>query len=256
MVIDFFFRRLFNALRIRLLLLYAYNPFTLRGCFPPVRGLAEGATTDAVVSRIPRIIHIVWVGDPLKAPLSLIDSWAIHNPAFDVVLWGNAELHSRKWFNQDLIDHFGRIGRYESVADLMRYEILFFCGGFAVDADSLCLQSLPDSMFSGEAFACYENEFCVPGLVSNGYLASRPGSHLLRSIVENISTHRFVKSLPGWLVLGPGRLTYAIRSSRAQPFMIYPSHYFIPEHYSGRRYQGPPCEVYARQYWGTTNSVY
>jgi len=36
---------------------------------------------------------------------------------------------------------------------------------------------------------------------------------------------------------------------------IFPSHYFIPEHYNGEKYQGDD-KIYAHQLWGTTSKKY
>lgn len=201
---------------------------------------------------IPNAIHVVWVGDPCKKPAELINSWRVLNPKCIVRVWDNDDYFSRKWLNAELLNYFWKQKRYESMADIMRYEILFFEGGFAVDADSLCLKTLPSFMFELNGFTCYENEKVAPGLLSNGYLAAQSNSPLLSNILSSILNDKRVKSLPGWITLGPGRLTSAYRSTRPAGFTIFPSHYFIPEHYSGRKYMGSDDNVYARQYWAST----
>ena len=55
---------------------------------------------------------------------------------------------------------------WEGVADMMRWEILDQHGGFAVDADSICIRPLEDWLFEPRIFACWENEIARPGLAS------------------------------------------------------------------------------------------
>jgi hypothetical protein len=35
---------------------------------------------------------------------------------------------------------------------------------------------------------------------------------------------------------------------------VYPSHYFIPRHYTGLQYEGND-KIYAEQYWGSTETM-
>src|ERR1043166_7679362 len=93
---------------------------------------------------IPRIIHIVWVGDEALCPYDNIQTWSAANPAFDVKLWGNNELANCNWHNNRAIKQFQIKPQLCGVADVMRWEILFEHGGFSVDADAVCLKSLPD----------------------------------------------------------------------------------------------------------------
>ena len=109
--------------------------------------------------------------------------------------------------NPDLISFFFHLGKYELVVDLLRYEILFDNGGFAIDADTYCLRSLPEQLLTFDGFSCFESKVMAPGLTSNGYLASRPCAQLLDNIIRSISADPLVRSLPGLLTLGPGRLT-------------------------------------------------
>jgi mannosyltransferase OCH1-like enzyme len=82
------------------------------------------------------------------------------------------------------------------VADMMRWEILERYGGFAVDADSVCVRPLADWLFEPEIFACWENEIARPGLIANGYVYSHPGNRLIRQLVNDIhNPHRISQPL-------------------------------------------------------------
>lgn len=240
-------------LRIRFLLLLVSTRTSARSFYLNRLSSFSAASFHSQAYEIPRLIHIVWIGDESRAPLELINSWRLLNPECALIVWGNTELKNRQWINSNLINFFWDRKRFELVADLMRYEILYFYGGFAVDADTLCVKTLPASFFALHGFSCYENETVVPGLISNGYLAVRPRSLLLQSIIISISNDPMVTRLPGWIALGPGRLTSMYRKIKPKGFKIFPSHYFIPEHYTGINYTGPNHSVYCRQMWGSTN---
>jgi len=46
---------------------------------------------------IPKILHIIWVGDEQRQPRQLIDTWVKHHPEWNVRLWGNEDLVGREW---------------------------------------------------------------------------------------------------------------------------------------------------------------
>jgi len=79
---------------------------------------------------------------------------------------------------------------------MMRYEILYWHGGFAVNADSRCIRELPAEMFNREAFSCFENEFERPALLAAGYLASKPKTELLKTIILSIFEDTNIDTLP------------------------------------------------------------
>lgn len=58
-----------------------------------------------------------------------------------------------------------------------------------------------------------------------------------------------------WKTVGPLRLTENYRKQAYTPLRIYPSHTFIPRHFTGVTYQGKD-PVYAHQLWGTTAKNY
>lgn len=204
--------------------------------------------------RIPKTIHIVWVGDESKAPRQMINTWKKQNPAWQVVIWGNTALKKTKWVNQKHINEMFKAGLMCGVADIMRYEILFNYGGFAVDADSICTRPLEDWLFDSQVCAGWENEVARPGLVANGYLAAEPKSALMAELMMKLAeTPTVLNDLP-WKVTGPLFFTNTIRELGYANITYWPSHYFIPEHYSGEKYLGHGHR-FAYQLWGTTKGI-
>lgn len=203
---------------------------------------------------IPKTLHIIWVGDDSKRPDNCIQTWARHNPGWEIKLWGNDDLVERPWINaahmQAMLGH-----ELNGVADMMRWEILYAEGGFVVDADSICLRPLDDSLLQRQAFACWESEIARPGLIAAGYFACQPGDPLVGRIVADIHDAPSVVHDSAWKTVGPQRLTDAYRLYAYHALDILPSHLFIPEHFTGLRYQGTGT-VYAHQEWASTRGSY
>jgi mannosyltransferase OCH1-like enzyme len=201
---------------------------------------------------IPKVLHIVWVGDESKRPDNCIETWRRHHPSWTIKVWGNAE-YRRDWVNKA---HMDAMWSRElcGVADLMRYEILYAEGGVTVDADSMCQRTLPDWLLEPEAFSCYEQEFCRPGLVQVAFMGAVPRCPFFGQIILDLHREPSVVHKRAWETTGPVRITQTWRDHQ-YPLTVYPSHYFMPEHYSGHRYRGAG-PVFATQLWGSTRTTY
>lgn len=199
-----------------------------------------------------RTIHIVWVGDEAKRPENCINSWRQKNPGWAVRVWGNHELTSMEWENHEHMSDMLNRQVWDGVADMMRWEILDRYGGFAVDADSMCLRPLEDWLFEPRVFACWENEIVRPGLIANGYVYSHPGNALVRQIIRDIYELPEMVGLP-FRLTGPARLTNTFHQMRYTGLTIYPSHYFMPTHFLGLKYEGSG-PIFAQQFWDSTRA--
>lgn len=199
-------------------------------------------------------LHIIWIGDQAKRPDNCIRTWVERNSGWNVRLWGNDDLASYGWHNAG---HMRKMASRElnGVADLMRWEILYNEGGFVVDADSTCVRPLDDWLLEHDAFACWESELARPGLIAAGYVACRAGNELIGQIINDIHAESSVTRGMAWETVGPKRLTDAHRRHGYTNLTVLPSHYFIPEHFSGVCYSGSG-PVYARQHWGSTRRIY
>ncbi|WP_077037167.1 glycosyltransferase family 32 protein [Pelomonas sp. KK5] len=203
---------------------------------------------------IPRTLHVIWVGDESRRPDNCIATWKAHNPDWELRVWGNAELGSYGWVNAPHMQAMA--GReLNGVADLMRWEILYNEGGFVVDADSICRRPLAPWLFDCEAMACWENELVRPGLIAAGYVASVPQNPFFGQMILDLQNTPQVDDRMAWQSVGPLFLTECHRAHRYNALTIWPSHFFIPRHFTGLRYEGPG-PVFADQEWGSTLGKY
>jgi len=203
---------------------------------------------------IPKCFHFIWVGDETRRPDNCIRTWQEAHPDWELRLWGNAELEGRNWINAR---HMTEMAPRElnGVADLMRWEILLEHGGLVFDADSVCLRPLDEDLLDCEAFACWESEIARPGLIAAGYFGCAAGNAFVKQIVEDIAASPSVVGDMAWKTVGPQRLTDCYRKFAYTPLRIYPSHMFIPRHFTGVTYEGRD-PVYAHQLWGSTLHSY
>jgi hypothetical protein len=197
-------------------------------------------------------MFIIWIGDK-PVPIENIESWRIHHPEWNFRVVGNYELHNRGWHNQRLIDAYLQEGRYAGVADVMRYELLYEEGGFCPPADAYCLRPTDELFTNGDAFAVYENERVRHGLTSPLY-ACKQGNEFARLLVHTLPKKPPMRKGRN---LAPVKVTgnYYMRRMIAihtPDITIFPSHYFIPIHFTGDTYTGRD-KPYAVQLWGTTS---
>ncbi|MEI7263706.1 glycosyltransferase family 32 protein [Pectobacterium carotovorum] len=205
---------------------------------------------------IPKVIHIIWIGDESKRPNESILSWVEKNPEWEVKLWGNDELAEYPWTNSKHMIEMANRGELCGVADLMRLEILYHEGGFYVDADSFCMKPLEDWLFHCNIFACWENEIAMPGLIANTYIAAEINNDLLGQMIIDLNNMSELPGQPAWIIVGPKFLTDSYHKYKYSKMIIWPSHLFLPTHHSGAKYDGDNTNAFARHEWGTTHNIY
>jgi mannosyltransferase OCH1-like enzyme len=204
---------------------------------------------------VPRKIGHIWIG-PHPAPLDWMRTWAEAHPAWSYRVYDNDYLCNRRFRNQALINAYFRRGKYAGVSDLMRYEILFDEGGFLPEADSVCLSPVDDLLTEARAYTVYEFADGKSGMMSP-FLASEPGNPVIGKVIERLATLDPDTLGSPWTTTGNGFLRRFFLANKAlkSEVTIFPSHYFIPEHYKGETYTGPD-RIYARQMWATTLRAY
>ena len=148
-------------------------------------------------------------------------------------------------------------GRYYAMGILKKM------GGIFIDADSICLNQ-SDKQIYQKNIAGYENELLRPGLIATGTMGFPPEHIIPEKAVEWIQNNDVMlrdMNIPGvdkkiaWYSVGPGLLTRVVNENKLEKDIhIFPSHFFLPEHYTGRVYEGHE-KIYAYQKWGRQKIV-
>lgn len=207
--------------------------------------------TKTVVG-IPKNIGHIWIG-PRSAPEEWLQSWKDHHPDWSYTLYDNDFLASFPFRNRKLIDEYVKRGQFAGAADLMRYEILYEFGGFIPGADTLCIANTEELFPEAKAYTVYENEKVRPGLVSP-ILACERKNDFVKLLIEELSQlHPYEIGQP-WKTTG-NRFVAQMIQEHQPDVTIFPSHYFIPEHFTGEIYNGDG-KVYCHQMFGTTTNAY
>lgn len=205
---------------------------------------------------IPKILHQIWIG-PLDPPIEMMKTWREKHPDFEYIFWNESEIEKRGMIfrSQSKIDIMKEIN---GQADIMRWEILYKYGGYFVDADSICIAPFDEYFKNKTAFATYENEIVRSELIATGTMGFIPNHVLCGDIINWINTPEYDKmneKIRAWGSVGPGLLTRFLKTGKYKDFSVYPSHCFLPIHFTGLSYGGHK-KVYAYQAWGTANTNY
>jgi len=202
---------------------------------------------------IPKKLGHIWIG-PLEPPREWMQTWKDLHPDWDYTLYDNDFLASEQFETQAQIDEYIKRGSYAGAADLLRYEILYKYGGYVAAADSICRHPI-DELFDDDQslYTVYENEF-VRGHLVSPIAAAAPNHSFIRLLIDRLKQVDPADLEEPWKQTG--NLFVAEMIEEHQPdIVIWPSHYLIPIHYTGRIYRGTG-KVYANQLFGNTKKLY
>ena len=153
---------------------------------------------------IPKILHFVWFGvNPL--PIDIVNSWKAHHGDYEIKIWTEKEVDAFKLQNKN---HWvAAKNRFNQKSDIARYEILLRYGGVYVDTDIYCMARIPDDWLSLDSFCCFEKKY----LVSNSFIACKPGHSIMKDIVNVIGlNYNYEETI--WKCTGPLLFTNYIKT--------------------------------------------
>ena len=205
---------------------------------------------------IPKIIHQLWIG-PQTSPIIHMQTWKDKHPQFEYIFWNEIEIE-RRLLTFDCQSKIDNMSEYNGKSDIMRWEILHKYGGYFIDADSICIEPFDDYFDNQTAFATFENEIVRTELIATGTMGFVPNHPLCKDAIEFINSIEYDemhKLVSAWGTVGPGLLTRLLKTGKYTDFAVYPSHCFLPIHFTGVSYNGHK-KIYAHQLWGTANNNY
>jgi hypothetical protein len=202
---------------------------------------------------IEKKITQIWIG-PKDPPIKWMDTWKEKHPGWQYSVFSQKDLEKRRFINQKHIEYYYDKKIYTGVSDLIRYELIYEKGGFWPEADMICLNDT-EELFSSpyeHCYTCYENEEIREGYVQPIFAANSGNKFLFQLILELNNTPTEKLSLKPWESTGNEWLSRMIKKYNPD-ITIFPSHYFIPNHYSvkSKPYSGSD-KIYANHVWGST----
>ena len=164
------------------------------------------------VPRIPHIVHHIWLGSPLpEFCVQLRETWYVHNPSWQGILWTDNEENYKYGFLATSIEQLYDVLKdgtsqrivfdvrslslvhrraYEDTqnfgerSDILRYEILYMFGGLYVDTDFECLKSF-DLLHAACDFYAGIGYSKTYGLL-NGLIGCVAGDTIIKTCIEGL----------------------------------------------------------------------
>ena len=181
---------------------------------------------------IPKIIHQVWIGSTIPAKKKMLTE----------TMQGIDGYRYRLWGNEDLTQHnFPLMWRYivqlqetqkplAMIADLMRYELMYYHGGVYFDINMELLQEslLQDTLRGKTLVLCNESEH-VTDYLSCGFFAIIPRHPALRNVLEVVGTLNNLNTGAANTTTGPYLFYHILHGS--------PEHLMLP---TSAMYPFPP----------------
>ncbi len=194
------------------------------------------------------LLHQIWIG-PKPIPREWINSWRDLNPDLDYYLWDESGIDNFGLKNRDKYDYYYSRGMYDGACDVARVEILEYCGGVYVDADSICLEPIQNEWFMKKDFFAgleYDRR------VANGVIGAKAHHPILLDYMNRISEATVLE--PACYTIGGTMLTSCIDTFGTDDSVaILPSHYFYPKWKHRGEITG---KIYSRHMWGSTKNLY
>ncbi|WP_328774219.1 glycosyltransferase family 32 protein [Streptomyces sp. NBC_00286] len=169
-----------------------------------------GDAGDTTQAGVPKLIHIIWIGEQAFPYRDNFRTWKKHHPDYRVQLWTDKNLPTlhNQWVYDALADQPPAVR-----ADLLRLEILAQYGGVYTDADSWCTQPIGPLIDELPLFGMTGNY----GNVQNATLGAVRNHPAYRMAVEGAGAHYL-------------RLAYQKRNKteKYQVFDIFGTRYITP----------------------------
>lgn len=150
--------------------------------------------------RIPKILHQTWKDENIPKHLKgYVQSWKEHHPDWEYRLW--TDEMNRKFIAENA-PHFLHIYDNYTYAiqrvDAVRYFILLQYGGVFIDLDFECLKNISPIVDRADVVAGLEPQSHAvlhhkDYIISNAFLAAKPGSSFIGEICSRLIANDFEK---------------------------------------------------------------
>jgi len=141
--------------------------------------------------KIPRVIHLIWVGNS-KPPEYLakhLHAWHALMPLWEVRLWINSDI-TTEHFSEETIKQINTAEKGAQKADIMRYSIIEKYGGVYMDVDVVphkTIETLTTRFKDAQIILCHDIPLTWE-YISIGFFAAVPHHPVLKTAVKLCST--------------------------------------------------------------------
>lgn len=198
----------------------------------------EGSEQKHSVNDIPRILHIIWVGDrdPPDYVLENIKKWTTLMPHWNIKFWTNNDL-TITHFPLNIISLIDTVKKGAQKADIMRYFIMEKYGGVYVDTDVTpyrSLEPLITQLHNTDAILCHDLDLTWK-YISIGFFAAIPNHPIFKTATE-ICNHVIINTEDIHMQTGPRLLGEAVaRTQFHTKTILLPVKFFYRNiNYDGR----------------------
>jgi mannosyltransferase OCH1-like enzyme len=202
-------------------------------------------------SRIPKIIHQIWLGGQLPdCYRAWCASWQEKHPDWQYQLWTDDDAASYEFINKDLFESATNFGQK---ADIWRYEILYRYGGLYVDIDEECLKPFDELHDLCDLYIGMQSLDTAYLQLGIAVIGAAPGHPLLMQAIAELE--KTAHSGPIVLKTGPLFFTRLYLQYAAQYNLhdaLLPPSYFYPcgyEQKNSPQAEWQKDESYAVHHW-------
>lgn len=138
-------------------------------------------------TKIPKIIHSVWVGKGKKSKIvkKCEESWKIFAADYKIYEWSeeNFDIESAPKYVKDAY----AAKKWAFVSDYIRLKVLYEYGGIYMDTDVELFKKM-DNLLLNDSFVCIESQYTI----STAIIAAKPKSKWIKDLLDEYNDLSFV----------------------------------------------------------------
>ena len=177
-------------------------------------------------NKIPKIIHLVWLGSPLPNNVSLlIEGWKLNHVDWEFKVWGDNNISE---LEPHSIPSYKGVKNLGAKSDIIRYLAVYKYGGIYIDTDFMSVRSFDELLsydFFGGGYAIMEDDNPE---IFNGLFGSVPKHPIIKDCIDTIK--KGIDHSQSILnTTGPRFFTKMVmKNIKSDNITVLPSSYFYP----------------------------
>ena len=143
-------------------------------------------TLKPYITMIPKILHMVWVGEKKPPPYfwNNLHRWKSLMPDWTYMIWTNDKL-TEEFFDNDYLELIKKISNPSQVSDFIRFYVMNKWGGYYLDADITPIRSLEELPIKHPIVLCNDLPSEVtPVYMMCAFVAGVPNHPLWKLCIE------------------------------------------------------------------------